>query len=325
MANPSSLPPMSADEPALCKNCGAPLAGPFCAQCGQEARRRIVPFPRFAAETLREFFSFDTRFLRTLWALFRRPGFLTNEYVAGRRVRFMPPLRFYLLASFLFFFLVTLIRLDFSGFRLLDPPPEELAETEAAAAAAADSVAADVETAASSDSLATRETARRDTSITFDLAYRFGHRLGRASKKASENRTAFESSLLNRLPPLIFLMLPVFALLLKALYLNNRIYYAQHFIFALHLHAFAFLVMLALFLVDAVGLSLQIGTSDNPRNLIGPIFLLLLNVYLFLAMRRVYGQGRGKTVLKLFLLMSAYQLVLAIVLGLVVLISLLML
>ena len=315
---------MSVAAPEVCRNCEAPLAGPFCAQCGQEARPRILPFPRFAAETLRDFSSLDTRLFRTLWALIRRPGFLTNEYVAGRRVRYMPPLRFYLLASFLFFFLVTLIRLDFSGFQLLDPPPEELAEEQTTAPADSAEVMSAAERAAA-DSLAQQQAARRDSSITYDLAYRFGHRLGRAGKKASENQTAFETSLLNRLPPLIFLMLPVFAFLLKTLYLNHRTYYAQHFIFALHLHAFAFLVMLVLFLVDALGLSLQIGTPESPRNLIGPIFLLVLNVYLFLAMRRVYRQGRGKTLLKQFLLMAAYLLVLGVVLGVVVLLSLLML
>ena len=88
-----------------CENCGAPLAGEFCSQCGQHAidyRRSIFRVLLDAADS---FLNWDTKFLHSLNQLLIRPWQLTNDFNAGRRARYVHPLRLYLIASIVFFLL----------------------------------------------------------------------------------------------------------------------------------------------------------------------------------------------------------------------------
>jgi hypothetical protein len=95
-----------------CENCGAPLTGEFCAQCGQHAidyRRSILRVLLDAADS---FLNWDTKFLKTLGLLLIRPWELTNDFNAGRRARYVHPLRLYLLASIVFFLLARAVNLE---------------------------------------------------------------------------------------------------------------------------------------------------------------------------------------------------------------------
>lgn len=86
-----------------CENCGATLAGPFCAACGQAHRSPITSVRAFTAHVLDDVANLDSRLLRTAGALLFRPGRLTYEYVRGRRVRYTQPVTLYLLAAAAFF------------------------------------------------------------------------------------------------------------------------------------------------------------------------------------------------------------------------------
>src|SRR6476660_2797237 len=94
--------------PALpyCENCGAPMAGPFCAQCGQAAIDYRRSFRHVIGDVLDSFLNWDSKFFATTAWLITRPWHLTNQFLAGRRVRYVHPLRVYLLVSILFFFVV---------------------------------------------------------------------------------------------------------------------------------------------------------------------------------------------------------------------------
>ena len=86
-----------------CDNCHQPLIGPFCGQCGQQAESTLKYFWVVIMHLLDDIFSFDSRAARTILPLITRPAFLTNEYFAGRRVHYVPPLRLYLFISIIFF------------------------------------------------------------------------------------------------------------------------------------------------------------------------------------------------------------------------------
>src|SRR4249920_3115859 len=103
--------------PPECANCGAPLSGRYCAACGQRHEPHIHSVAHFAAEGFESISHADSRLWRTLWYLLARPGFLTREFFAGRRMSYLPPFRLYLVISLLFFLVVGLpegnaIRLD---------------------------------------------------------------------------------------------------------------------------------------------------------------------------------------------------------------------
>ena len=86
-----------------CKNCNSELVGLYCSECGQKNSQLLS-----IKETLKEFtdnvFSFDTRFFITLKYLITKPGLLTTEYWLGRRTKYLPPLRLYLVMSLVYFF-----------------------------------------------------------------------------------------------------------------------------------------------------------------------------------------------------------------------------
>ena len=92
----------------LCKNCNSELVGLYCSECGQQNSQLLT-----IKETLKEFtdnvFSFDTRFFITLKYLITKPGLLTTEYWLGRRTKYLPPLRLYLVMSLMYFFISSII------------------------------------------------------------------------------------------------------------------------------------------------------------------------------------------------------------------------
>ena len=89
-----AVPPAS-----LCANCGTILTGPFCSQCGQHDKDYHRSLWRFFTDFLDNFLCWDNKFLLTVQPLLRQPGFLTQEFMAGRRARYVHPLRLFLFTS----------------------------------------------------------------------------------------------------------------------------------------------------------------------------------------------------------------------------------
>ena len=86
-----------------CPNCGVELTANFCANCGQSARDLKKPFVSLIRDVLNDVFSFDGRLWRTLPALMFMPGKITRAYIDGKRMRYVPPFRLFLITSVLFF------------------------------------------------------------------------------------------------------------------------------------------------------------------------------------------------------------------------------
>src|SRR5215469_10963942 len=88
---------------ARCDNCGAAVSGHYCAACGQRLEAPLQSLWHFTREATEDLTHTDSRLWRTLGALLFRPGYLTREFLAGRRARYLPPVRLYLVISVLFF------------------------------------------------------------------------------------------------------------------------------------------------------------------------------------------------------------------------------
>ena len=88
-----------------CLNCGAELQGKYCHVCGQEAVSKTPSVGAFIVEYANHAFIWDSNFLKTLWNLIRRPGYLTKEFIAGKFASHEHPLK---LNMFLLFVLITL-------------------------------------------------------------------------------------------------------------------------------------------------------------------------------------------------------------------------
>ena len=127
----------------------------------------------------------------------------------------------------------------------------------------------------------------------------------RSGDEAAEAGAAFARDSIGQIPTVLFLILPVFALLLKGLYARRGWYYAEHLVFGLHTHAFAFLAfaLIVLLLTVAPGATWASVVANV-------LFLLVIPLYFLLAQKRVYRQGWVKTILKSLVLGWVYLFVL---------------
>jgi hypothetical protein len=88
----------------VCANCGAPLYGEYCYACGQPVKGLVRHLSGVLGDVFDTVLNIDSRIIRTLPALYLKPGFLSREYFAGRRVRYVTPFRLmFFLALFAFF------------------------------------------------------------------------------------------------------------------------------------------------------------------------------------------------------------------------------
>ena len=415
---------LAAEPPTVCLNCGAALPGQFCPDCGQRAQPLRTPLHRFLGQMITEFFGIDGRVWRTLGALLFKPGKLTAEFVAGRRRRYLSPLRVYISATLLFFLLLAILdpvgrvreeimsgagaeadslvvvaeHLDVIERRIAEEPARVArAQREAdslqteldrllqatipggAAVSSVDSDSAqsfvaaqvpdstyeevfkglldDVESAAEDLGNARTRAQRRTAqwgleaailrTLPPDSTVRLGDihaaraqvypennaefnlpdwmirsesvrrlRSARTDTDAADAFTTFIRDSVAKVPTVLFFVLPVFALLLKLLYIRRGWFYSEHLIFGLHTHAYAFAVFT---LVTAIAVFAgQAGwstseTADTYSSNPGWLSLLLvltIPIYFVVAQKRVYGQGWLKTVLKSVALGSAYFFVL---------------
>ncbi|MGI8437240.1 MAG: DUF3667 domain-containing protein [Chthoniobacterales bacterium] len=109
-----------------CENCEAPLTGPYCAKCGQDAVDYHRSVLHILADAADSFFDWDAKIFRTIGVLLVKPWKLTNDFNAGRRAHYVHPLRIYLLASITFFLIAKLM--NFSPSSSMDLTPEDRAE-----------------------------------------------------------------------------------------------------------------------------------------------------------------------------------------------------
>ena len=277
-------------EKRKCRNCDAELSGEYCSTCGQRDIELKVPLKELVNEFADEFLSFDARMLRSIVPFLFRPGSLTLEYVAGKRARYVSPFKLYFFMSFLYFFTAA----------VLGEPSDGSGERQPIAA---DSLVA----ALRMDSLSAIKL-NKGMKLTFSksdsatIERRFGHRFSEGLKKVKANPDLIQKKFHEHTPQVVFLLLPVFALLLKLMYIRPKSYYIQHIIFSFYFHAYVFFVLLVITLLGSINWG---GITDYADLL---IFALPLNLYL--AMARVYRQSFGKTFLKFSLLAAMYGLIL---------------
>lgn len=93
----------------ICPNCGMHIQGfNYCPNCGQINSHRQIHLIELLKDLMGDYFTFDSKFFKSLWPLISRPGFLTQEYLSGRHASYILPLRLYIFATFLFFLIISL-------------------------------------------------------------------------------------------------------------------------------------------------------------------------------------------------------------------------
>lgn len=304
-------PPADPGAPSVCPNCGDTRPGHFCPGCGQSRDPALVTLREMVRDFLEDELSLSGKLPRTLAPLLVRPGFLTAEYLRGRILRYVRPLRLYFGASIAFFLLVALFAGGDVGVVRIGEPTAPSAPSDAAAADGADA-AAELQSEVDGVDSAVRE--RLSGLPAGGILLARWERLRSLGWEEVGRRTS--EAFLEHVPQTMFVMLPAFALLLKLLHLRRRRLYVEHFVFSLHFHAFAFLTLTLILGAEQVP---ALRDARVPGVLGAWIF-----VYLFLAMKRVYGQGAGRTLVKYAGLLLSYGLLLSVALFLTAVAALLL-
>ncbi len=303
-----------------CLNCGAALAGQYCGRCGQRATSRLISIFELLRDAFGDLFELDSRLWRTVVPLLIRPGQLTKDYLEGRRARYMPPFRMYLVLSLIFFVVAFFDPRDELAV-FYEPVPEPVAATSPDEAMPDDRGGNDglkltiddgetddvvvtfgddgilgdctvdsFDTHESPDWLKRRVTPERLKDVC--------ERLNNAGVKG------LTDAITGNIPAALIFLLPLMAFVLKLLYPLSRRYYVEHLLFFVHFHAFFFLILTLQILLARLGG--WIGFAETVFTLIIVAASLYIPAYLFVAMRRVYGQGRAITFLKYVPLTISY-------------------
>jgi hypothetical protein len=259
-------------ETRACANCDKPLTGEYCASCGQHAVDLNVPIRHFVAEFIRESFSLDSSLFRTLRSLLLKPGFLTQEYLAGRRARYVPPIRLYLVLSFSLFLL------------LAWTAPSGVEARDDGEGTGFEAAGGSIRITLSADSAGEGEGGNDSLPPAGEEAG-WSQFVSERLDEAVQNPDRFIQTFIDRLAQVIFLLLPAFALLLKMLY-RKRLY-VHHLVFSVYFHAFTFAVMIVTTLIELAG-----------WEVVSNILMLAVPAYLLLGMKRFYRQTWPRTVVK---------------------------
>ena len=286
---------------AQCKNCGADITGRYCAACGQLADVSIPSLHKLFVEVLGDLYNFDSRLWRSIGLLLVKPGRLTREYLEGRRARYLPPFRLYVVLSLTFFFVLTVLP-DFDdqggtvvsdGSTQSSAPP--VIEDEPRPRGFA------VEVTEDGDG---KNNWNCDLGDAEDLNPKFRALFERGCEKIEADAGSYGRALLEHVPVMMFFFIPIVAAGMKVLYPLARRKYVEHLLFFLHFHAFFFLLAtLGLFVTFLGEVAPALGTPVTWFAVAGWTYV---PIYLFLAMRRVYAQGRLATTFKFVLLGGGY-------------------
>src|SRR5438093_8500438 len=317
-----------------CEDCGAQLQGHWCGQCGQAAVDYRRSFRHVVADVLDSFLNWDSKFFATIALLILKPWRLTNEFLAGKRVRYVNPLRLYLLASILFFFAVNYGAKDLR----LQPgklSPKDRAELEAdlrkgdLPPAAREQLEALLQESPSPSSSPQSTSPLPATNVpspppppeTDKQRQEYG-KIGerpfvvfdqaksttpferwieaRAKEKMGEHGTKmglFISTLFSNLPYMMLCCIPLFAFVLKVLYVRRHIFYIDHLIYALHIHTF-FYTAVMLIVLATIGLN-RFASGPIAGSMIAFLWIGFVT-QIFLSIRYVYRQGWFISIFKFF-------------------------
>ena len=275
-----------------------------------------LPLLRFTKEFLSESFDLDARLRQTIGPLFLRPGHVAAEYVAGHRAKFVPPIRMYVLASFVLFLVLSMTA---NSKVVINTENGESVESVGQAGGQDPDGAAREDPGPGGTSATDREDPETGTLRRFPIPDALGDslrtRLSRGVTEAAADPDAFTDLFLNRLAQGMFLLLPAFALLLKVLWRDHL--YVHHLIFSVNFHTVVFFVI-------ALGEVIAAVPGKIPEY-VGATVMLAVPAHLILGIRRFYGSGWTGTLIKSLLLGVSYLAVLIVTLMGLLLLSVLFL
>jgi hypothetical protein len=316
-----------------CPSCLADANGNFCATCGETLRPHLPSAGEFIHEFVGHYVALEGKLLRTLKELLFMPGRLTVDYLNGRRLPAIAPLRLYLTLSLILFAMIKWCGVELPQLELKNDTygvNYSHTFTSAAKPGRMGTATAHMRFFDGPDD----PTALLNVTTSFDQTVPEQIRaalalLGSVNQGWMHNVQAFMAEppeeqarklnhgFLANLPYMLIAALPLFALYLKLLYRGTARVYGEHLVFALHANAFAFLLASVMVALPGNVAWLMIAAAQHALPLVSVwdylqlLPLVWLLAYLPLAMRRVYGGSRLATAGKWVVLLTVHVLVIA--------------
>jgi uncharacterized membrane protein len=275
--------------PVRCKNCNALLLGRYCVDCSQAADVHVPTTKELAHELLEGLTHSDSRLWRTLSTLWFKPGTLTEEFVVGRRVAYLPPFRLYLVLSVVFFLLASVVHINVVALKL-----DEVTKPGGAPAAAQSNF----------------ETCNDLNFMTFAKHPDWNARFNRACEATVRDKgNNLLHGAIGPVSKAMFILLPLIAFFHMLMYWRPRYRYAEQLLFFVHLQAFYFSAATLLILLIEAGYSWP--QIDGVTGFLETLLWWSLPVYTLLAMRRVFRRTWFGTIFRAIVLYFVYMAVFA--------------
>lgn len=320
-----------------CLNCGTKLLDSYCHHCGQRDLPKRQTMRELVENFIGSFYSFESKFFRTVRYLLFKPGFLPAEYTAGKRESYFHPARAYVFISFIFFTLLfslpdpdeDIIELDESDKKELGNGLKNFEKLDSLSGGSlkSDSI---IQYGFDGKVIGTKRKysgfSLSDTPYTTVKEYDSAQQLlpedkrdgwfertfeiknielknvysGEDGKKRF--KTDFTEAFFSNFPKVLFWLLPIFALILKLLYIRRDFYYSEHLVFSVIYYNFFYLASTVILLVNQIPVV---------RNWLIAVSVIWIIIYLPIAMKRMYKQSKRKTILKFSILFFAFSICLA--------------
>jgi hypothetical protein len=315
-----------------CLNCGSIVQGKYCQICGQENIEIHQSFFSLTRHFIYDIFHFDGKFFDTLKYMLTRPGKIPREYIN------LDPIRMYLFTSAVFFIIFFSLRdpstafadssnpilsraerLNISYDLYRDPVQREndINKTKLALLLdtsytiylfAPDSNDRDQLLLERDEKLYKMVGSRKNLLISDgdslnwvskQLSLKFRDYKERFGDDTQAMLSDFSNRFMHKLPYVLFVSLPLFALILKLLYRRKRnILYSDHVVFTLYQYILSFILLLLFFMVIALNQKLD----WRILSFVSGILMFSIPTYLFFSLKVFYGDGIMRTLLKFLLL-----------------------
>lgn len=289
---------MSLLEPkkSHCLNCGEALQGAFCHVCGQKNKDLELSFWKLLKNFIDELTFFDNKIFSTLKLIAYHPAKLTELYISGQRVRFVPPFRLYLFLSSLFFvFAISNVKNTF-----IKSNNQQRIEIESALAKEVgnDSLAKALLEKQRDSFLIESKLKENDSWLVKKLKTKTHYLDSKYRDKSEDFINDIASAFAENLPYFLYLSLPMVAFSLWIFYRKKRnAFYVNHFIFTLNLFSSIFFYLILLDLAEFI-----YSAITHVELVTNGYVVLFIEVFSFLALKLFYRQSLFKTLLKFMLL-----------------------
>jgi hypothetical protein len=295
-----------------CLDCGAAVTNHYCSICGQETKLHVPSAREFIHEFVTHYVAIEGKLWKTLRLLILKPGQLTRDFIEGRRQRYVNPLRLFLTFSILFFAVMKLTGTDILTLDSEATRGKVVTSVAQVPGEVGDQVRRDfVRDFNAGNAAAQARNAQENEELELILRREypaFAARIDAFFKlDAHGKQVAVQQAFYRYAPYAMFLLMPVFALYLKLLYLGTGRYFGEHLLFALHTSAFAYFQLALAILI--------------PYGFISFLLIAWMVAYLPLAMRRVYGGNVVATGARWIVLIFLHLLSIAIACGAAVLLG----